>query len=267
VGDSWRAKLTQVASPGAGRPGRRPCYLHFMSMTRLALLYFALHGCAPAGPASDISRDEPLVEPEPAAPPGVTATPPALASASAPVVTRDARDCSMEFRERLDTGGPVGRIEGVPCLPKEDDGQCVKRAEAVVKRGANERIVGMMTSVKPSSFEADVEIDGVVEHWLAADTSEVSLRADAVAKAGHNVKLLRAVASKTGKRQALLLLTEMRPLAPSTKTQARIQWQPKLAAPAALTAMQNLATELGVTIISYTPLDTGGLEITLECGG
>ncbi len=236
-------------------------------MSRVALLSIALVGCAPAGPASDISRDEPLVEPEPAALPGVTATPTELASATAPVVTRDARDCSMEFQERLDAGGPAGRIQGVPCLPKEDDSQCKKRAEAVVKRSANERIVAMMTTVRPSSFEADVEIDGAVEQWLAADTSEISHRADAHARAGHSVKLLKTVASKTGKRQALLLLTEMRPLAPSTKTQARIKWQPKLAAPAALAAVQNLASELGVTIVSSTPLDAGGLEITLECGG
>jgi hypothetical protein len=238
-----------------------------MSFVRLALFSLALHGCAPAGPAADISRDEPIVEPEPAALPGVTATPPELASASAPVVTRDARDCSMEFQERLDTGGPAGRIEAVPCLPKEDDSQCIKRAETAVKRSTSERIVGVMSNVTPSRFEADVEIDGVIEHWLAADTGEISRRADAHAKAGHSVKLLKTVASKTGKRQALLVLSEMRPLAPSTKTQARIQWKPKREAPAALAEMQRLASELGVVIVSYTPLDAGGFEITLECGG
>jgi hypothetical protein len=106
------------------RPFGSPCYGHTMVL-RMALFSVALVACAPAPAATDISRDEPLVEPEPAAPPGVTATPPELASATAPVVTRDARDCSMEFQERLDAGGPAGRIEGVPCLPKEDDSQCI----------------------------------------------------------------------------------------------------------------------------------------------
>ena len=153
--------LTQLASPHAGWALGCSCYGETMVL-RTALFSVALVACAPAPAATDISRDEPLVEPEQAAPPGVTATPPELASATAPVVTRDARECSMEFQERLDAGGPAGRIEGVPCLPKEGDSQCIKRAEAVVKRSASERIVGVMSVVKPSSFEADVEIDGVM---------------------------------------------------------------------------------------------------------
>lgn len=223
--------------------------------------------CAPATVAREISRDEPLVEPAPAAQPGVTTAP--LASVSAPVVTRDARDCSIEFRERLEAGGPVGRIEAVPCLPKEDDGTCEKRAEAIVKRGAGQRILATTSRVEPTSYEADVEIDGVVEHWQAADTTEISERAMARAKTGSTVKLLRTTASKTKQRQALLLLTETRPLAPSAKTEARIQWKPDPAmdAPAALAAVQQLASELGVLIKTQSPMDDGSLEITLECGG
>jgi hypothetical protein len=137
----------------------------------------------------------------------------------------------------------------------------------VVKRTASERIVGVMSAVKPSSFEADVEIDGVIEHWLAADTSEISQRADARAKAGSSVKLLKTVASKTGKRQALLLLSEMRPLAPSAKTQARISWTPKGELPGVLAEMQTLASSLGVTIVELRPDDRGAFYITLECGG
>jgi hypothetical protein len=241
-----------------------------MSFSRKALICLALAACAPSAPATDISRDEPIVEPEPAAMPGVTSTPAALASASAPVVNRDARDCSIEFRERLESGGPAGRIEGVPCLEREHQDVCLKRAESVVKRGAGERIVGLMSVVSWANFEADVVVDGVVEHWLGADTDEISKRADARAKAGSSVKISKTVATKTGKRQALLLISEMRPLAPSTKTTARIEWRPKQAMEAAdaSEAVKRLAASLDVKIIAAAPLDTrDGIRVTLECGG
>ena len=268
-----RARQTKRLSTGLGNNATLGttlralcCSVLMHSSTQWALsVGCVLVGCASAPPSNEISHDEPIVEPEPA----IAAAPAARAAASAlePLAPRDARDCSVEFQERLESGGTMPRIEAIPCLKKESDSACSKRAEAQAQAVPGGKVVAVKTDIRPTNFEVLVSIDGVVEDWVATAPEEVAARATALAKEGRAVKLLTTKPSKSGQRQALVLLSVMKPLAPSTKTQARIQWKPKEKSAETIAAFQALAKQLGVTVTAHSWLEGDRLDITLECGG